>query len=99
MKGKKKFLIFLKLIEKKYILFLLYLFGLFASIYIWSYFISIENSHVTDEIGNLNIYNLNNMFGVYIKSILEEGIPKINMFNMDFYYSMRPVLPYFLIMR
>ncbi len=97
MKGKKKFLIFLKLIEKKYILFLLYLFGLFASIYIWSYFISIENSHVTDEIGNLNIYNLNNMFGVYIKSILEEGIPKINMFNMDFYYSMRPVLPYFLI--
>ena len=51
MKGKKKFLIFLKLIEKKYILFLLYLFGLFASIYIWSYFISIENSHVTDEIG------------------------------------------------
>lgn len=97
MKGKKKFLVFLKLIEKKYILFLLYLFGLFVSIYIWSYFISIENSHVTDEIGNLNIYNLNNMFGVYIKSILEEGIPKINMFNMDFYYSMRPVLPYFLI--
>ena len=97
MKDKKKFLIFLKLIEKKYILFLLYLFGLFVSIYIWSYFISLENSHVTDEIGNLNIFNLNNMFGVYIKSILEEGIPKINMFNMDFYYSMRPVLPYFLI--
>ncbi len=97
MTGKKKILIFLRLIEKKYILFFLYLFGLSTSIYIWSYFISLENSHVTDEIGNLKIYNLNNMFGVYIKSILEEGIPKINMFSMDFYYSMRPVLPYFLI--
>ncbi len=97
MTGKKKVLIFLRLIEKKYILFFLYLFGLSISIYIWSYFISSENSHITDEIGNLKIHNLNNMFGVYIKSILEEGIPKINMFGMDFYYSMRPVLPYFLI--
>ena len=98
MTSKKIILLFLRLIEKKYILFFLYLFGLSISIYIWSYLISSENSHITDEIGNLKIHNLNNMFGVYIKSILEEGIPKINMFGIDFYYSMRPVLPYFLML-
>tara|TARA_E500000178_G_scaffold293256_1_gene297928 strand:- start:390 stop:1703 length:1314 start_codon:yes stop_codon:yes gene_type:complete len=93
----EKLIFFLKLIEKKYILFFLYLFGLFISIYVWSYFISAEHNHITDDLGNLEIYNLNNMNGVYIKSILEEGIPKINFLGMDFYYSMRPILPYFLI--
>ena len=75
------------------LLFLLYLFGLSISIYAWSYLISLEHDHIVDESGNLKIYNLNNMFGVYIRSIIEEGIPKINMFGMDIYYSMRPVLP------
>ena len=93
----EKLIFFLRLIEKKYILFFLYLFGLFISIYVWSYFISAEHNHITDDLGNLEIYNLNNMNGVYIKSILEEGIPKINFLGMDFYYSMRPILPYFLI--
>ena len=97
MTSKKIFTFFLRIIEKQYLLFLLYLFGLSISIYAWSYLISLEHDHIVDESGNLKIYNLNNMFGVYIRSIIEEGIPKINMFGMDFYYSMRPVLPYFLI--
>lgn len=97
MPRKKVITFFLRIIEKKYLLFFLYLFGLSISIYAWSYLVSSEHKHITDESGNLKIYYLNNMFGVYIRSIIEEGIPKINMFGMDFYYSMRPVLPYFLI--
>lgn len=87
----------LKLIEKKYLLFFCYVFFLFISIFMFSYLMSIENHALVDDFGNLNIFNVNNAFGQYIESILVLNIAKVEFVGMDFYFSMRPILPYFLI--
>ena len=97
MNKKKLIKIFIKLIEKRNLLFFLYLIFLFISIYMFCYLISQENKHIVDNLGNLKIYNVNNMFGQYIESILVDGVPKVSFVRLDFYFSMRPILPYFLI--
>jgi hypothetical protein len=97
MNKKNLIKIFLNIIEKKNILLFFYLISLFISIYIFYYLFTEENKHIIDNLGNLNIFNVNNMFGQYIESILTQGIPKVSYVGMDFYFSMRPILPYFLI--
>ena len=97
MNNKNLVTTFFRIIEKKHILFFIYLISLFISIYIFYYLFTEENKHIVDNLGNLNIFNVNNMFGQYIESILTQGIPRINYVGMDFYFSMRPILPYFLI--
>jgi len=89
--------LFLKLLEKKYLLFFCYIFFLFISIFLFSYLMSVENRHIVDDFGNLNIFKVNNLFGRYIESILSLNIPKVEFVGIDFYFSMRPILPYFLI--
>jgi hypothetical protein len=89
--------LFLKLLEKKYLLFFCYIFFLFISIFLFSYLMSVENRHIVDDFGNLNIFKVNNLFGRYIESILVLNIPKVEFVGLDFYFSMRPILPYFLI--
>ena len=86
-----------RFIEKRNLLFFFYLIFLFISIFMFCYLMSEQNKHIVDDAGNLNIFNVNNMFGMYIKSILVEGVAKINFVGLDFYFSMRPILPYFLI--
>ena len=97
MNKKKLIKPFIKLIEKRNLLFFFYLIFLFISIFMFCYLISEQNKHIVDDAGNLKIFNVNNMFGMYIKSILVEGVAKVNFVGMDFYFSMRPILPYFLI--
>ena len=87
----------LRIIEKKYVLFFIYLASLFISIYIFYYLFTEENKNIVDNLGNLNIFLVNNMNGQFIESILTQGIPKVSYVGMDFYFSMRPILPYFLI--
>ena len=88
---------FLKLLEKKYLLFFCYIFFLFISIFIFSYLMSVEHMILVDDFGNLRIFDVNNAFGRYIESIMSFELPKATFVGMDFYFSMRPVLPYFLI--
>ena len=97
MNNKNFITTFLGIIEKKYVLFFIYLASLFISIFIFSYLMSIEHNHIVDDFGNLKIFNVNNAFGRYIESILVLNVPKVTFVGMDFYFSMRPVLPYFLI--
>ena len=97
MNKKKLIKPFIKLIEKRNLLFFFYLIFLFISIFMFCYLISEQNKHIVDDAGNLKIFNVNNMFGMYIKSILVEGVAKVNFVGLDFYFSMRPILPYFLI--
>ena len=87
----------LKIIERKYVLFFIYLASLFISIYIFYYLFTEENKFIVDNFGNLNIFLVNNWFGYFIESVLTQGIPKVNIVGIDFYFSMRPILPYFLI--
>ena len=89
--------LFLKLIEKKYLLFFCYIFLLFITIFMFSYLMSVEHHDTVDNFGNLNIFKVNNAFGRYIESILVLNIAKVQFVGMDFYFSMRPILPYFLI--
>ncbi len=86
-----------RFIEKRNLLFFFYLIFLFISIFMFCYLMSEQLKYIVDDAGNLNIFNVNNMFGMYIKSILVEGVAKINFVGLDFYFSMRPILPYFLI--
>ena len=97
MNNKNLVTTFFRIIEKKHILFFIYLISLFISIYIFYYLFTEENTHIVDNLGNLNIFNVNNMYGQYIESILTQEIPRINFVGMDFYFSMSPILPYFLI--
>ena len=97
MNNKNFITTFLGIIEKKYVLFFIYLASLFISIFIFSYLMSVEHHDTVDAFGNLRIFNVNNAFGPYIESILVYNVPKVTFVGMDFYFSMRPVLPYFLI--
>ena len=97
MNNKNFITTFLRVIERKYVLFFIYLASLFISIYIFYYLFTEENKFIVDNFGNLNIFLVNNMFGWFIESVLTQGIPKISYAGIDFYFSMRPILPYFLI--
>ena len=68
---------FLKLLEKKYLLFFCYIFFLFITIFIFSYLMSVEHHDTVDDFGNLRIFDVNNAFGRYIESIMVFNIPKV----------------------
>ena len=63
MNNKNFITTFLKIIERKYVLFFIYLASLFISIYIFYYLFTEENKFIVDNLGNLNIFLVNNMFG------------------------------------
>ena len=56
MNNKNFITTFLRVIERKYVLFFIYLASLFISIFIFSYLMSVEHHDTVDAFGNLRIF-------------------------------------------
>lgn len=94
-----KFFLFIRNSNKfNLILLVFFLLSLaFATIIFYYLYIRV-NPYIIDADGNLEIFKINNEFGPYIKSIVNDVIPKLNFVGIDLYSARRPVLPYFILL-
>jgi hypothetical protein len=82
---------------KNFSLFFFFLIILSVCVFTFHYLYTQLHPHIINEKGELNIFQVTNEFGPYIKSIIEDPTPKLRLFSVDLYSARRPVLPYYIL--